>query len=389
MSTGRALVVVAFATLTVVSCGKAEVSADNAFANAATRRAWCMTFNNFVLDHIDVSPEAVNKEAIDRIMSRMLKLANDDRVGKLCEALGMGCYDAANNILKFSKNDEDAYVTRAVALVEDPRTRALVSELSASYQLFVFVAAAGSRGSAELLPRVRQAVVPAKEVSSKIKVEAERIAILAAESSHDVSVFFGRAKAAAVEDGRSHLAKKLGQETSTFVLNMAAGTTPAGIFFDEAHQAVAAAVALAPKTSMEQSKLAGTVLKSIYAPKQFRARVESALGCAEVGGASTKSGWEPSVCALLAGNSLLEPVEFLERLSAALDHPLLASVAEAAKLSKGYLAVMAAESRRPLGPFLDDVRKGMADEQCKKLSEENYTRLGQSAVTLAFANADE
>lgn len=359
----------------------------DAFANAATRTAWCLAFHNYVVDHVEASP-GVNKEAIGRVLDMMNTLLDDQRMKKLSWAIGMSAFDTVNNVITFSHGDLDPFLDRAVALIDDPQTRPLAEDLGASYRLFLLLASSASRDPEELLPRVRQAVGSAKTLCPKIHLEVERIAVVAAGSSHEVSVFFERAEAAAAEDKRSGLAKKLGQKSGAFVLSMAAGTMDPAAFFAQAHQAVDVAEGLAPKTNLGQPKLAGAALESFYAPKEFRARVENALRCAEMGATAEKAGWKPGICAVLAGNSLLEPAEFLKRLRASLDSPQLVPVAKATKLSKGYLAVMAAESRRDPEPFLNDVQKLIGSDKCKKLSKEIRILSGQGAVILAFANAE-
>ena len=366
---------------------------DN-FENAAIRTLWCGQFSNFATKHIKLSASALDFEkAFSKALDRGLELATDDRLTRLSSELGLGGdfstdMTTANNVTKFATDDEDAFLDRAIVLIEDDRTRDISSELGNSYQLFVFLVASAPRKD-DFLPRVRQATAQAKELTKQVNTEAVRFAVIAAASTHEISLFFDRAKAAVAENEKTNLAEKLGRGFDEFVLELAAGEGNLEEYFAEASQAVEAAEALGTITGMDEPKLAQTALRSVYLPKSFAVRVEAAMACDGISDMAAKCDWDKAVCALIAGNSLLDPDEYLTQLDAALNEPELAALATETNLTVGYLAVMAAESRRPAGAFFADVRAAMGSDEAKRLSEESSILIQQAAVVLAFAKAGD
>ena len=369
---------------------------DN-FENAEIRMLWCGQFNDVAAKHIKVKhtkaspPDAdVTTEAVRRV----LELSKDDRLKQLHSTVGVGggfqgLMATVGNVQTFATDNYDAFLDRAIVLINDDRTREISRDLGASYQLFVFLVAAAPRELDKFLPRVRQASEQAKQLGELINTEAVRFAVVAADSPHEISVFFDRAKAAVAANKNANLAKKLGQTTNEFVLNAAAGEANLEDFFAEANQAAEAAEALGPITGMDEPELAQTALRSVYSPKSFAVRVEAAMACDGISDMAAKCDWDKAVCALIAGNSLLDPDEYLTQLDAALNEPELASLAAETNLTLAYLAVMAAESRRPAGAFFADVRAAMGSDEAKRLSEEGSILIQQAAVILAFAKAGD
>ena len=332
------------------------------------------------------------KEKASRFDSTLTVLFSDEwkeGVKRLAEITGDSEEEFRNALMAVvvSRNlDQQTagdFMKRAVSTAEDPRAKALASDLEMEHVRLAILVANGSREVEVLLGGMREGTHGAK---SLLPFAAAEIAFAAAESDHGVAAFLQRARAAVKADEKTKLAKRLGWLRQHLIMMVGSATCSPEAFFATAEEALARASGLATQLKCQKGSLAVAAMQSDNDSQQFFQQAEDAIRPPVARSVATGAAWSLKQLALAAGNSRQSPVAFVRRLSETLNDDRTPALSQKTNYARGFVALLAAESRNEPAVFLSRATAVLGGERTARLAEIAGGKPKRAALMIGFAS---